>query len=112
MGVSPKSVTNDPDGPQHGAGSLSNPLTYSIRAAGSFVPYLPTFLSRSPNTTHGTAVDADQLEWCQGGLWGGSPMAVPDGSCLRSSKWSWTQGAWDGDFGDRGEKGSDDRRQP
>ena len=23
-----------------------------------------------------------RLGWCQGGPWGGSPMAVPDGSCL------------------------------
>ena len=25
---------------------------------------------------------ADQLGWLTGGEWGGSPMAVPDGSCL------------------------------
>ena len=30
-----------------------------------------------PDTTHGTAIYADQLGWCQGGQWGGSPMAVP-----------------------------------
>ena len=26
--------------------------------------------------------------WCQGSFWGGSPMAVPDGSCL-VTRWKW-----------------------
>ena len=30
-----------------------------------------------PDTTHGTGIFTDQLGWCQGGQWGGSPMAVP-----------------------------------
>ena len=76
--------------------TTSTPMALTPKALGRLlafpnlprvVPLLPNFEPVNPDTTClGLPVrTAAPLGWCQRAQWGGSPMAVPDTSCLGNS---------------------------